>query len=323
MNWKGKQMLKIHHSTAVLMGFAEDHANKLMPLLKMRLRNKDNIFLSAYFTSDALLKEILTATPKKLLSLNEDIYTTMLATHLQADIDSAAGRLCNYDEFKKRNPLKYRGDNLLQTLDLNTCPYCNLRDIRITLDEHKLVEAKPALDHFFPESRFPFLALSFFNLIPSCTFCNSNFKIGKEMRLRKNTHPYISGFEDKCVIDLKDYKDIDDILGKKEGKFNLYFNNIEKKRNFDGNITLFKLTNQYSGYRDAARRTLRKAVNYSPAVVDSLLKISNANRHTAFETAFDTKFRFSELHQNPLSKLNRDIVRKYGNAYLKAVLNIT
>ncbi|MFX8327742.1 hypothetical protein ABTL71_18955, partial [Acinetobacter baumannii] len=51
----------------------------------------------------------------------------------------------------------------------DTCPYCN-RSYIYYISRRK--EIKPQIDHFFPKSKYPFLAMSFYNLIPSCQTCN-------------------------------------------------------------------------------------------------------------------------------------------------------
>lgn len=69
---------------------------------------------------------------------------------------------------------------LLRQVGIHVCPYCN-RLYTITLPSVDEMEKKedfkptrPALDHFYPKSRYPYLAVSLFNLIPSCDVCNRN-----------------------------------------------------------------------------------------------------------------------------------------------------
>ena len=56
---------------------------------------------------------------------------------------------------------------LFESLGVRVCPYCNRN--YIFLDErNKACE----FDHFYPQSQYPLLAASFYNLIPSCSVCN-------------------------------------------------------------------------------------------------------------------------------------------------------
>lgn len=53
------------------------------------------------------------------------------------------------------------------------CPYCNSVSI---VNKPNIEMRCSELDHFFPKSYFPFLSLSFFNLVPICHTCNSHKK---------------------------------------------------------------------------------------------------------------------------------------------------
>lgn len=54
--------------------------------------------------------------------------------------------------------------------DMMVCPYCG----RILIDMAELgtSASKPDIDHFLPKSKYPFLAMSYCNMIPVCHTCN-------------------------------------------------------------------------------------------------------------------------------------------------------
>lgn len=58
---------------------------------------------------------------------------------------------------------------LQSKLCVKVCPYCN-RMYTTTLYGKKRI--RPDFDHFYPKSRYPYLAVSLFNLIPTCNICN-------------------------------------------------------------------------------------------------------------------------------------------------------
>lgn len=79
------------------------------------------------------------------------------------------------------------------------CPYCNAETVyaykikashgqKGSTTSLKLV--KSAFDHYFPRARYPFLAISLYNLIPACTRCNSGFKGDDASELLEMGHPY-------------------------------------------------------------------------------------------------------------------------------------
>lgn len=316
-------MLKIHHNRSELRRLSDEHAKGLLSLLKKRLNKPINAPLKTYFVSDTLIREILIAPPRRLFQINKMINKKLLVTFSKKQIDDSAKRVFDYVDFKTRNHKKYRADRLYHDVGFITCPYCNIRDISPVLDMITgNVTARGALDHFFSEGKHPLLALSFYNLVPACTYCNTNFKLGKPMSVSKNLHPYLAGFNDNCVIDFTAFSNIDDIYSKKKGYFELYFKQSNSSRKYVENIKLFRLKDQYNGYKNGARVALWGAKTYTKAVLDSIIAITHLNHHEAYEQIFHTKFKLNELHLNPLSKLNRDIVREYGNADLKSILKI-
>ena len=74
-----------------------------------------------------------------------------------------------YDEIQK----------FLKPLDWSVCPYCN-RNFIANFEEDKEGVARTRvsfhMDHFYPKSKFPYLALSVYNLLPSCPTCNVTVK---------------------------------------------------------------------------------------------------------------------------------------------------
>ncbi len=84
-------------------------------------------------------------------------------------------RYDKYSEKKepsKKNPNKRPRDvyQLLDMMNVEICPYCNRQFISTVSYGKKQVRAQ--LDHFRNKDKYPFLALSIGNLIPSCAVCN-------------------------------------------------------------------------------------------------------------------------------------------------------
>lgn len=80
------------------------------------------------------------------------------------------------------------------------CPYCNAETLYAfewKKDATTLKMAKSAFDHYFPRARYPFLGLSLYNLIPSCTRCNTAFKGAVSDGLTEMAHPYVDDIDAK------------------------------------------------------------------------------------------------------------------------------
>jgi len=54
-------------------------------------------------------------------------------------------------------------------LDIKSCVYCN-RNYIFNLNENGHIKGQ--IDHFYDKASYPYLAISFYNLIPSCAGCN-------------------------------------------------------------------------------------------------------------------------------------------------------
>jgi hypothetical protein len=80
-----------------------------------------------------------------------------------------------YEDLRNKEYPEY-----LQSSYIRACIYCNCQStivIERTFYNKKKrkikdVQAKLQLDHFYPKSKYPFLATSFFNLYPTCANCN-------------------------------------------------------------------------------------------------------------------------------------------------------
>lgn len=67
--------------------------------------------------------------------------------------------------------------SLASCLTINSCPYCNLNMLCLTkvdLGNNEIqISAYCELDHILPQSKYPLLASSIWNLVPVCHDCNS------------------------------------------------------------------------------------------------------------------------------------------------------
>lgn len=91
---------------------------------------------------------------------------------------------------------------LLRTLNVRVCPYCN-RMYTVTLpspeeleEDEKFQASRATFDHYYCQAEYPHLALSLFNLVPSCFSCNMNKKnLAEEL-----VYPYEEEFGEEAVF---------------------------------------------------------------------------------------------------------------------------
>lgn len=123
------------------------------------------------------------------------------------------------------------GHDITTNMDLNICLYCNNEDIETI--KVPGAEARPDLDHFYPRSKFPFLAITLSNLIPAGTRCNQKYK--KAQSMLGYIHPYISGINKDRLFNINYIFD----EGRNIDFINITLNTLNN--DLDKNLNLFKV----------------------------------------------------------------------------------
>jgi len=194
--------------------------------------------------------------------------------------------------------IEYSAYEFVNILDLKTCPYCN-RNYTFIVDEES-GKLRPEIDHFYPKSIYPFLAMSFYNLIPSCSICNHT----KSSKIKENLiNPY----------DIKDddfkftYKPTDISFSQIESKkYNMDSFEIEFKKKNE-NIDIFKLDELYKQHKDIVVDLLMKKAYYPKSYIEELEKSFGFTKDEIYRYLLNNYKKEEDLHKRPLSKLIKDI----------------
>ncbi|WJW97223.1 hypothetical protein [Priestia aryabhattai] len=257
---------------------------------------------------------------------------------LTGNPDKSAGKgkakdksIFNYSKFRSYDrdgdPERYGGYTFVRNLGINVCPYCN-RIFTHAYINQGVAKATPQFDHFFSKSSYPFLALSFYNLVPSCENCNSRLKGEKDFYKNPHIHPYEDGFGDYFRFKIKlikskskeDYvsiwtrQSIDafEIVLEKE----IDPKSVPKDPNFfkmaERNIETFQLNGMYQYHRDYVAELLLKAKIYNKDEVQYLINSFPGlfkNREEVLRLLTSNYVALPDLEKRVLSKLTRDISR--------------
>ncbi|HVW99531.1 MAG TPA: hypothetical protein VHA52_03690, partial [Candidatus Babeliaceae bacterium] len=198
--------------------------------------------------------------------------------------------------------------DFIKKIDLDTCAYCN-RSYIYHLSGNGKRPIKPQIDHFLPKAKYPYLGLSFYNLIPSCAVCNSPDAkgeydpVGKEFK-----SPYEIADTDDFVFSYK----ADDIaiLSPVARKYAV---TVQFKKKIDENTTVLKLEPLYQQHSDHVLELIIKSKGRYAQAYRKYLESYKAFRFDDLEIDRMILGNYAgkeELHKRPLAKLYQDIGRE-------------
>ena len=192
-------------------------------------------------------------------------------------------------------------------LNIRTCPYCN-RQYTFTTDT-KGAKTAPEYDHFYDKSHYPILAVSFYNLIPSCHTCN-------HIKGTKNTakvNPYFRGFE--SCFRLVNEKNQPEITGRHKEKLVLLKPDGTKDDDEQGNIDTFGLQELYAMHDDYIKELVEKATIYNSTFMQDLVSTFQSAAHSqqeVFDFIWGKYLEVSQYENRPLAKLTKDLLDQLG-----------
>lgn len=209
---------------------------------------------------------------------------------------------------------------LISSINIDVCPYCNRQYIS-TYKENNKRKTTADLDHFYPKSIYPILALSLYNFIPSCQLCNSRLKLNKDFRLEEHIYPYEECFDDYgyYFTTYPNLKGGIDYLRAESNQFdlkiecrNMDLNSVEKVEN---SKKTFKLEELYSNHKDYASEIMKKANLYNDdriSIIFDEFEDLFESREEIIRLIFSNYINKDDLHRRPLSKLTKDICNEFG-----------
>ncbi|ADV45110.1 HNH endonuclease [Bacteroides helcogenes] len=255
---------------------------------------RDNPYL-AYVFNERKFEELVLCPP---LSLNKEIASF---NERFPYIDYEAGDWSYFKKYMIGQYEKVRKEilhEILDSLNINVCPYCN-RQYIFGADNNRKVSAQ--FDHFYSKSSYPYLALSFYNLIPCCPTCN---KAKGEEQIEIN--PYIEGFQNngKLTID----SPLNCIL--KNTDWEIKFESDDRCKK---NIQAFALDELYKKHKDYAYEIAMKSIANQKGYYNDL-KMSFIDLGVTDEQIdriiWGNYLDENQLSDRPLSKMTLDIINQ-------------
>ncbi|GAU76533.1 hypothetical protein [Fusibacter sp. 3D3] len=197
------------------------------------------------------------------------------------------------------NKYKFTSD-----LGLTVCPYCN-RNYISTGKKSGKNRVTSHIEHFYPKSVYPLLALSFYNLMPVCPCCNS-----------------LKGEE---VFDVSIY-DIED--SDKHLRFIIYPNNdefmssvdnfeieLDYSQEFEHNVEHLALKSLYGTHKDYVLEIMKKKEIYTKALIGEIYENNEglfSSKEEMLIALYGNYIEEVNIHKRPLAKLTKDIYNDLG-----------
>ncbi|TFH73884.1 HNH endonuclease [Segatella hominis] len=192
-----------------------------------------------------------------------------------------------------------------QDMGLKTCVYCNVNPT-LAVEGDVMYQ----MDHFMPQSKFPFLGTCFYNLQPSCGICNGHkgknicdFGLYVNVEQNKNLNPF--RFVTKVNNMNGAFPVCEEILFKGNNKILTNESKAHEK--------MFHINNMYAGYKNKVSRLYSDAYKMNPAMISAFAASyeipatkKNVLAYMSEHLSLDEK----DIHENSLTKLKQDTIKQ-------------
>lgn len=294
-----------------------DHDLRLGHLTRVNFWNYllENNFLN--------LQRLITGRPPVLKAIIEEIEDITGSGFFCNDVDYNNASLTEFGEEVKTvfNYSNYRAKdecrNTYNQLGLSLCPYCNEQVTQVIENLHPLSgerrrQALLQLDHFYPQVRHPYLAVSFFNMIPGCSICNAQLKLEKKFDIDSHFNPFHRRLDDYFAFELNGLHCIseDDVM--------LSYRN--KSAYPDNSLKDFNIMERYKNqvHRRAIYKLFVSLKNHSPKINRSIsrqiinLFIAGESQRKILLSNGNIPENQKEIGQVFLGKVKRDVAIQMG-----------
>jgi len=205
------------------------------------------------------------------------------------------------------------GKEIVEITGIKVCPYCNRNYVFNYKENNNNLKTTIELDHYFPKSKYPYLALNPYNLIPVCHTCNKkkSEKCFKIYPFKENIDDYFK-FKFKFVNSEMSKEDI-----KKYSFFDEKFIKIEIEEKFSLDEWYKEyIESLYAEYKDIVSEMLLREHIYPESFIQELYNNYEGllfNSINEIQGLIHCNYVEKEkINKRPLSKLIKDISEELG-----------
>ena len=231
------------------------------------------------------------------------IYELLFSNNLQKLIQINKNNLYKSDvENLYKNFRKVWGFKIVRLLQIKACPYCN-RNFITNFDKNTTIE----LDHFYPISKFPHLALNLFNLIPVCHTCNHKKK-EKSFKI----YPFEKSIDDYFKFEFKGFDDNDKLNFFDENRLILEIDFLADDFG-EWDYKNYILQN-YQNHKDIIAEILKRKEMYTDSRIEELYNqfggILFSSKDELIGLIHCNFIDRKDINKRPLSKFTKDILEQ-------------
>lgn len=158
---------------------------------------------------------------------------------------------------------QYNAYAFIRNLGIAVCPYCDEEYIEVLDTEDGKTIRTLEIDHFFPKSQYPALALCFFNLVPSGQNCN-----GMKLAASLGMSPYEEMIEECTYL----YPDLPVGVNMETVSVDDCEIHFHPKLGMQENVKVLCLEQRYQKHKDKAHRYLTIKQQYDENKIEEMVK---------------------------------------------------
>ncbi len=289
---------------------------------KYQLDLKEEVFISRdlkkyAFTSDELFPDdyLILTYPSECSNAKELKHKRKECVDIILDAFGYKRRFSDKDGVKISNNELWGRHEYLNMLDVHICPYCG-RQYITSYGTKKKKWSTADMDHYYTKAMFPLLSLNIYNMIPSCSICNSRFKLDKVQR-KDQVHLYPYEDSSDCIKFGVDLDSFDALYRVNKDDIHLEIKVIQEKEKSENSIDTFKLNEIYDEHRGCAYDIIQKMNAYSEEKFNQIFSKDFANLFSNYEELERCMFDFlnKDYLDEPLVKMKKDIYEQVKSIF--------
>ncbi len=257
-------------------------------------------------------RRLIIAPPEELDSIvgeYEQNYKTLLTSLESKNDRESILKIFRYEAFRDSIPAR----SFVDSLKIRACPYCNAQHVLTTRKGLRC-----HFDHIRPKAKYPYLSLSFFNLVPCCSHCNI-----EKAESEKLADPYRESFSGMFDFKTDSAETVDFLLSgekKKSRSFKISLVSNDEKEHHKAMVVehnkRFGLEDIYNQFQDIVEEIYRKSEFYNDSRRKELENVckgwfDDISQKAEIDRIIVGNYTAPEdINQRPLSKFMTEIARE-------------